>query len=197
MKIIKRYKNRRLYDTELKKYITHEDINLMVKAEESFMVIENATGKDITLSVLGYLLIGKLKNYDNIKESKEILIETINLGGKKSMTILKNTFLAGIGIFNLTKKKAEEVVETLIKAGEIDKSDKKTAVMELLDKAEEQTIKMKDKVVKETVGLQKEFNKLSEKVKKAIDNMPQKKIMTELEKLNKKVDQLAKKVDGK
>jgi len=197
MKIIKRYKNRRLYDTELKKYITHEDLHLMIKTEDTFKVIENSTGEDITLPVLGHLLVGRLKENTNILESKEVLIETINLGGKKSMSILKNTFLAGVGIFNLTKNKAEEVIDQLIKAGEIEKSDKKKAVMELLDKAEEQTVKMKDKVVKETSGVQKEFKKLSDKVKKAIDNMPQKKIMSELDKLNKKIDKLAKKVDGK
>jgi polyhydroxyalkanoate synthesis repressor PhaR len=195
MKIVKRYKNRRLYDTEEKKYITHTELTLIVRSKAPFCVIDNATGKDITLPVLGQLFVGQLRDSEDIKNSKEILIEAINLGGKKSMSILKNTFLAGVGIFNLTKKKAEELIDSLIKAGEISKSDRKQAILELLDKAEESTVKMKDKVVKETAGIQKEITKMADKVKKAAEKFPQKRIMAELEKLNKKVDDLAKKVN--
>jgi poly(hydroxyalkanoate) granule-associated protein len=179
----------------LKKYITHYELAAVVRSKTPFKVIENATGEDVTLAVLGQLLISQLKSYDDIKESKEILIETINLGGKKSMSILKNTFLAGVGMFNLTKKKAEEVIDSLIKAGEISKSDRKKAVMELLDKAEASTVKIKEKITNETSGWQKEYSKLADRVKKAIDKLPQKRIMAELEKLNKKVDKLAKKVE--
>jgi len=197
MKLIKRYKNRRLYDTDLKKYITHNELGLYVRAEIQFQVIENATGEDITLQVLGQLLTSELKDCHDMKGTKDILLEAISVGGKKSMSILKNTFLAGVGMFNLTKKKAEEIIDSLIKAGQIEKSDRKKAVLELLDKAEESTIKVAEKVKKETSGLQVEIKKLADRVKKSYENMPQKKIMSELEKLNKKVDNLAKKVNDK
>jgi polyhydroxyalkanoate synthesis regulator phasin len=113
------------------------------------------------------------------------------------MSILRNTFLASVGIINLTKKKAEEVIDSLIKAGEISKSDRKKAIMELLDKAEESTAKMRDKLKKETGGVQKEVTKVVDKIKNTIDKLPQKKIMAELERLNKKVDELAKKIEEK
>lgn len=197
MKIIKRYKNRRLYDTDLKKYITHNELALYIRTEIPFQVIENATGEDITLKVMSQLLVSELKDCNDLGGTKDILIEAINLGGKKSMSILKNTFLAGVGMFNLTKKKAEEIIDSLIKAGEISDSDRKQAVMELLDKAEESTAKVAEKVKKETSGVQKEIKKLADKVKQMTDKLPQNKIMAELEKLNKKVDNLAKKVNNK
>ena len=195
MKVIKRYKNRRLYDTETKEHITHDDLFRIVKSKVPFTIVDNRSNRDITLPVLGRLLVNEVKGWEDVKGSKEVLIEIISQGGKQSMSILRNTFLASVGVINLTKKKAEEVIDSLIKAGEISKSDRKKAVMELLDKAEETTLKMKDKVKKETSGIQKELNKVLDRVKKAADKMPQKKIMAELERLNKKVDALSKKVD--
>lgn len=111
------------------------------------------------------------------------------------MSILRNTFLASVGIFNLTKKKAEEIVDSLVKAGDISKSDRKQAVLELLDRAEESTTKMKEKFKKETGGVQKEVSKVLDKIKKAAEKLPQKRIMAELERLNKKVDKLAKTIE--
>jgi polyhydroxyalkanoate synthesis repressor PhaR len=195
MKVIKRYKNRRLYDTEIKEYITHDDLYRIVRSKVPFTIVDNRSNRDITLPVLGRLLVNEVKGWEDIKGSKEILIEIINKGGKSSMTILRNTFLASVGIINLTRKKADEIIDSLIKAGDISKSDRKQAVMELLDKAEETTGKMKDKIKKETGGLQKEVNKVLDKIKKATDKMPQKKIMAELERLNKKVDELSKKIE--
>lgn len=197
MKIVKRYKNRRLYDTDLKKYITHAELNSIIKLQIPFKVIDSRSGRDITLAVLGRLLVAEIRNWRNVKGSTEILTEIIRRGGIESMSILRNTFLASVGIYNLTKKKAEEVIDSLIKVGEISKSDRKQAVLELLDKAEESAEKMKDRVKKETGGMQKEVTKLVERIKKITDNLPPKKIMTELERLNKKVEKLAKAVENK
>ncbi|UCD17238.1 MAG: hypothetical protein JSV44_12430 [Candidatus Zixiibacteriota bacterium] len=167
MKIIKRYKNRRLYDTELKIYITHAELMNTIKKEVPFIVVDSRSGKDITLSVLGQVLVGEVKTWHDIKNSKEVLLEVINRGGKKSMTILRNTYLASVGIFNLTKKKAEEIIDSLIKAGQISKTDRKDAVMELLDRAEKSTLTLKERIVKETGSIQKVVAMVIEKIKPA------------------------------
>jgi len=197
MRIIKRYKNRRLYDCEEKKFITHDDLRSIIKTEEPFRIFDSRGGKDITLAVLGRLLTDDLKSWQEVRNSRHMLVEVINQGGKKSMSILKNTFLASIGIYNLTKKKAEEVIDMLIKTGDVSKSERKEAVLELLDRAEASTIRMKDKVVKESGTVQKEISKLAAKVKQATDKLPQKKMMAEIEKLNKKVDKLTKALNEK
>jgi polyhydroxyalkanoate synthesis repressor PhaR len=197
MKIIKRYKNRRLYDCDKKKFITHTELRSIIKAEEPFRIFDSHSGHDITLAVLGRLLTDDLKSWQDVKGSRDILVEIINQGGTKSVSVLKNTFLASVGIYNLTKKKAEEVIDMLIKTGKLSKSERKEAVMELLDRAEASTIKMKDKVIKESGTVQKEISKLATKVKQATDMLPQKKIMAEIEKLNKKVDKLAKALNEK
>ena len=52
MVIIKRYANRRLYDTGLSSYITLDDVATRVKNDESFKVVDAKSGEDLTRRVL-------------------------------------------------------------------------------------------------------------------------------------------------
>jgi len=47
-KVVKRYANRKLYDTERSCYVTLEDISLMIKAGDEVRVVDNKTGEDLT-----------------------------------------------------------------------------------------------------------------------------------------------------
>lgn len=51
-RLIKKYPNRRLYDTELSRYITIEDVRALVNSRTRPRVIEQRSGADITRSVL-------------------------------------------------------------------------------------------------------------------------------------------------
>ena len=51
-RIIKKYPNRRLYDTEISSYITIEDVRQLVVGGEPFEVHDAKTNEDITRSVL-------------------------------------------------------------------------------------------------------------------------------------------------
>ena len=53
---IKKYANRRLYNTGTSTYVTLEDLATMVKAGEDFVVFDAKTGEDITRSVLTQII---------------------------------------------------------------------------------------------------------------------------------------------
>ena len=53
---IKKYANRRLYNTGTSSYVTLEDLATMVKAGEDFQVEDAKTGEDITRSVLAQII---------------------------------------------------------------------------------------------------------------------------------------------
>jgi polyhydroxyalkanoate synthesis repressor PhaR len=53
---IKKYANRRLYNTGTSSYVTLEDLAKMVKAGEDFVVFDAKTGEDITRSVLAQII---------------------------------------------------------------------------------------------------------------------------------------------
>lgn len=56
-RILKKYPNRRLYDTRQSSYITLADVKAMVLAAESFEVREAKTGEDLTRSILLQIIL--------------------------------------------------------------------------------------------------------------------------------------------
>ena len=55
--IIKKYANRRLYDTESSSYITLERLAEMVRQKREFQVVDAKSGEDITRSVLTQIIM--------------------------------------------------------------------------------------------------------------------------------------------
>lgn len=55
-KIIKRYQNRKLYDTQQSCYVTLDDIAKMIRTNEEVMVIDNKTKNDITAATLTQII---------------------------------------------------------------------------------------------------------------------------------------------
>ena len=55
--IIKKYANRRLYDTESSAYITLERLAEMVRQKKQFKVVDAKSGDDITRSVLAQIIM--------------------------------------------------------------------------------------------------------------------------------------------
>ncbi len=52
MRVLKKYPNRRLYDTQNSVYVTLEDVRQMVLENESIQVVDSRSGADLTRSVL-------------------------------------------------------------------------------------------------------------------------------------------------
>ncbi|BAK83381.1 polyhydroxyalkanoate synthesis repressor PhaR [Komagataeibacter medellinensis] len=55
--IIKKYANRRLYDTEVSAYITLENLMEMVRQDRAFVILDARTGDDITRGVLAQVML--------------------------------------------------------------------------------------------------------------------------------------------
>src|SRR3546814_14911393 len=55
--VIKKYANRRLYDTERSCYITLEDLGAMVREGRDFRVVDAKSGEDITHNVLTQIIM--------------------------------------------------------------------------------------------------------------------------------------------
>ena len=49
--VIKKYANRRLYNTETSQYVTLDDLGAMVRSDRDFVVYDAKTGDDLTHSV--------------------------------------------------------------------------------------------------------------------------------------------------
>ena len=56
-RVLKKYPNRRLYDTQLSTYITLADVKAMVLSAEAFEVRDAKTGEDLTRSILLQIIL--------------------------------------------------------------------------------------------------------------------------------------------
>jgi polyhydroxyalkanoate synthesis repressor PhaR len=55
--VVKKYANRRLYNTATSSYVTLEDLSKMVRAGEHFVVFDAKTGEDLTRSILTQIIL--------------------------------------------------------------------------------------------------------------------------------------------
>lgn len=64
-KIIKRYQNRKLYDTDASCYVTLDEIAEMIQQGEEVTVVDNRNQKDITAATLTQIIFEKQKRSDS------------------------------------------------------------------------------------------------------------------------------------
>jgi polyhydroxyalkanoate synthesis repressor PhaR len=55
--VIKKYANRRLYNTDTSTYVTLDDLATMVRSERDFVVFDARTGEDLTHAVLTQIIV--------------------------------------------------------------------------------------------------------------------------------------------
>jgi len=65
-KIIKRYSNRKLYDTERSTYITLEEIRDMVRDDEDIRIIDNSSKEDLTNVTLAQIIFEQEKAHKRL-----------------------------------------------------------------------------------------------------------------------------------
>ncbi len=80
-RVIKKYPNRRLYDTEESRYITLVDVRNLVLNKTDFIVIDKKSGQDITRSILLHVIIEQEQHGDAVM-SEDFLSQVIRSYGK-------------------------------------------------------------------------------------------------------------------
>ena len=88
-RIIKKYPNRRLYDTEESKYITLGDIKNLVINKIDFTVIDKKSGDDITRTIL-LQVISEQEQHGEAIMSQDFLSQVIRSYGKVVPSFMSN-----------------------------------------------------------------------------------------------------------
>jgi polyhydroxyalkanoate synthesis repressor PhaR len=57
--LIKRYRNRKLYNTVVKRYITLDDVGEIIRGGSEIVVTDTTTGEDITTHILTQVIAGQ------------------------------------------------------------------------------------------------------------------------------------------
>ncbi|HOW16999.1 MAG TPA: polyhydroxyalkanoate synthesis regulator DNA-binding domain-containing protein [bacterium] len=78
-RIVKRYSNRKLYDTELSRYVTIEEVANHIRDGISVKIVDNKSGEDITGSTLALIVLEAEKKSRN-RSSSSVLESVIKTG---------------------------------------------------------------------------------------------------------------------
>jgi len=86
--ILKKYPNRRIYDTEKSCYITLHDVREMVIAREPFQVVDSKSGEDLTRAVLMQIIAEMENDGHPTLLTNRVLEELICFYGDKMVGML-------------------------------------------------------------------------------------------------------------
>ncbi|MEP2942559.1 MAG: polyhydroxyalkanoate synthesis repressor PhaR [Hyphomicrobiales bacterium] len=109
--IIKKYANRRLYNTGTSTYVTLEDLAVMVKDEEDFIVIDAKTSDDITRSVLTQIIFEQEAKGQTLLPVK-FLRNLIQVYGDSVQTIVPSYLEHSMESFREQQDKFREQIAT-------------------------------------------------------------------------------------
>jgi len=109
VKIIKRYQNRKLYDTECSKYVTLDAIARMIKDGEEVKVLDNKTKEDLTSVTLAQIIFEEEKKKKNILPLT-LLKKLIQFPSESLMDIWKKGVSTGISSISHAKEEMEKYV---------------------------------------------------------------------------------------
>jgi len=96
--VVKKYANRRLYNTETSSYVTLEDLAGMVRAGRDFTVSDAKSGEDITRSVLTQIIVEEESKGQNLLPIP-FLRQLIGLYGDSLQAVVPRYLEATMGTF--------------------------------------------------------------------------------------------------
>jgi polyhydroxyalkanoate synthesis repressor PhaR len=109
--IIKKYANRRLYNTASSSYITLEDLARMVRDNVEFQVLDAKTGDDITHSILTQIIMDEEANGGQQMLPVSFLRQLIGMYGNSMQAMMPSYLEASMANFRENQTKIREAFE--------------------------------------------------------------------------------------
>ncbi len=121
MRVIKRYPNRKLYDTEEKKYVTLEGIADLIRKSEEVQVVDHTTDEDLTAVTLSQIIFEQEKRSGGFLP-QSVLAGLVQAGGD-TMNTLRRSLSTPLGLLHQVDEEIEKRIQTLVSRGELAKED--------------------------------------------------------------------------
>ena len=181
-KIIKRYTNRKLYDTVESRYVTLDEIAefsdelTAAYLEGEVRIVDNRTKEDLTSVTLAQIIFEEEKKTS--KMSLRTLKDLIRHGGERAAQLVGDTQAELRGRVEAVRQAAEQRVQTLIKTGQ-----------QTSDRAKEMVAASQDAV--------SQFQRrVDERVRTALDGMSSlSDLRSDISQLAERISELEKRLD--
>lgn len=120
MPVIKRYANRKLYDTESKRYVTLEDLANFIRQGENVRVVDHVTGEDLTSLTLLQVIFEEEKKIGGLLP--QVFMTRLIRAGSGTVSALRSR-LASIDPFQVVEEEIRRRILTLVEQDRISEEE--------------------------------------------------------------------------
>lgn len=120
MPVIKRYANRKLYDTDSKRYVNLEDLAEFIRQGEDVRVVDHVTGEDLTSVTLLQVVFEEEKKIGGLLP-QVFLTRLIRTGGD-TISALRSRLVA-MDPFQVVDEEIRRRVQMLVEQGRLSESE--------------------------------------------------------------------------
>lgn len=113
VRLIKKYPNRRLYDTKTSSYITLVNVKELVVKNEEFQVIDAKSGDDLTRSILLQIILEE-EGGGAPMFSSDVLTQFIRFYGSAMQGMMGSYLERNVDLFNELQKRMQEQSKSLL-----------------------------------------------------------------------------------
>ncbi len=170
MLIIKRYPNRKLYDTEKKQYVTLDRIAMLIQEGRDVQVVDHSTGEDLTTVTLSQIIFEQEKKQSGFVP-KNVLAGLVQAGGD-TLNAFRNALASPLGLLPDVDLEIEQRIKKLVQEGELAEEQGRNLLEQLLETGRQTVEKtqagsetyLKKLLSKRGIPSQDEIARLSEQI---------------------------------
>lgn len=145
VRTLKRYANRRLYDAGTSTTVTLDDVARFVREGEEVRVIDNSSGEDITVRVLGQTFLKIATEERGVEFGAFLLSSLIREASENLSGLLLRLIQAGVGTSRLTPEHLDRIVADLVRLGEVKLAEQGDLMQALRQHLDRQGIEFREK----------------------------------------------------
>jgi polyhydroxyalkanoate synthesis repressor PhaR len=119
--IIKRYPNRKLYNTAASQYITLEEIAELLRGGKEVSVVDSATGEDMTAQVLSQVIAGQERRRGGYIPGS--VLAGLVQAGDATLDVMRRAMLLPLDLFRHVDEEIQRRIEALVKQGDLTEAE--------------------------------------------------------------------------
>jgi polyhydroxyalkanoate synthesis repressor PhaR len=146
---IKKYANRKLYDTEAKRYISLGGIASLVRQGEDIQVVDNQTGEDITSLILSQILREQERQGGLLPRT---LLTALVRRGTVGLEYVRGSLQSSLHALTTLEDDIEDRIEGLAEKGEISLTEVQELREEMAARARERQASAEERIQQEIEG---------------------------------------------
>jgi len=140
MVTIKRYPNRKLYNTEAKQYITLEGVADLIRQGAEIQVVDHASGEDLTALTLTQIILEQEKKQSGLL-TNSFLTGLIRSSSDK-LSAVQRSLMSPASFWHQIDEEIKSRIQALARQGEISEKDAKSLIEKMIQQGARQVSRL-------------------------------------------------------